>query len=122
MSTTFLSQHTGQPVEAPMPFLSQRTGQPVSDAKVRAILDRRSLAPVDRTAFTDRLGIPATATDTEFLAAVDAKLAASAPVPIASPNEAIYARVYGGRPSSQPPTPVDMSDDDLYACLYGSAV
>jgi hypothetical protein len=61
----------------PATFISQRTGRVVSDADVRALLDSRAPqpSPSGRKAFTDRLGLPASATDAEFFAALDARLA-----------------------------------------------
>jgi hypothetical protein len=102
-------------------FISQRTGRAVSDAEVRAMLDRRSepSAPSGRQAFTDRLGLPATATDAEFFAALDAQLAQRRPAAAPSPSaeEQLYAR-FTGR-ASAPPAPISMSDDAVMDRFYG---
>lgn len=56
-------------------------------------------ASVSRKSVTDKLGLPATATDAETLAAIDAKLAANAQRTTADPEGSLFARVYGASPA-----------------------
>lgn len=68
--------------------------------------------PVPRKVFTDRLGLPATATDAQVFAAIDAVNEKNA-------EEALYARVTGRTGSNEQP---DEAANDLFAKTYPSSV
>ena len=68
-----------------------------------------------REAFTDRLGLPPTATDDEFLAALDTKLARRRSAPAPTPEDVLYESIFGSAnaaPSS--------AEDALYASMFGA--
>ena len=64
------------------------------------------------------LPCPEDATNAQFMAALDARLASnSAAAPQASADDALYARVTG-QTSAPAPSPVNMSDDALWGRLF----
>lgn len=70
-----------------------RNGSRVSESRVRAILNKPRSSGVTRKDFTDRLGLPETATNEEVLAAVDAVVARQR----AADDKALYESIYGRR-------------------------
>lgn len=68
-----------------------------------------------REAFTDRLGLPPTATDDEFLAALDTKLAQRVVAPAPTPEDVLYDSMFG----SAKATPAS-AEDALYASMFGA--
>jgi len=89
-------------------------------------------AAVPRKAFTDRLGLPADASNAEVLAAVDkvtaaraarqpaARNTAPARTSPANPEDALYARLYPQASAHQQAAPTT-AEDALYARLYPKA-
>ncbi|MEV8272685.1 hypothetical protein [Microbacterium sp. NPDC077184] len=93
-------------------------GQPIAHQASAAVARRK----VTRQDFTDRLGLPANASNDEVLAAVDARLTKASPTPAASParsyEDELWDRINGrGEPAA--PQPVDMSDDALWGRVFG---
>lgn len=102
------------------PRASERINQAFISTRLHPA-PRAAAAPVTRKDFTDRLGLPETATNAEVLDAVDkaaAKRGASRP---ASEEDALYALAFGGSDAqtarSQPSG--QSADDELYALAFG---
>lgn len=72
----------------------------------------RAQARVTRKDFTDRLGLPADASNADVFAALDAKLAG--PTPTATADDQLYEAMYGA-PGPAPAT----ADDELYRKMFG---
>jgi hypothetical protein len=72
---------------------------------------------VTRKDFTDRLGLQESATNAQFMAALEARIA-QRPQPSASPSaeEQLWARMSGRSPQQE--ETVDMSDDTLWNRLF----
>lgn len=110
------STYLGIEVEDPRFDASIRlNGQPVAVARVGG-RTARATSPVTRKDFTDRLGLPEDATNTQFMAALDARLAGR-PASAQSDEDALYARVTG-HTTEAAPSPVNMSDDALWGRLF----
>lgn len=114
---------------------------PQSAQRVRDALDvgranfaarRNQPNRVTRKSFTDRLGLPADASNVQVFAAIDATLAAKATLRAVDrrtpagqahdAEDALYASIFGAPAASPPAAPgvTSRSDDDtLYAAIYG---
>ena len=66
-----------------------------------------------REAFTDRLGLPPTATDDEFLAALDTRLAQRRPAPALTPEDVLYESIFGSTKAAP-----SSSEDAVYASMF----
>lgn len=94
-------------------------------------IDGRAIAPYTLSArvsddpyarfrkhFTDRLGLPANATNAQVYAAIDAVKAAT-PTAAVEPEDAVYASIFG---AAKPDTakPQATPEDALYASIFGA--
>lgn len=95
-------------------------GQPVGVANIGGRTTARATSRITRKDFTDRLGLPEDATNAQFLAALDERLAARQTAAAPSPEDALYARVTGQASNPHAPS-ADAADDALWARLFSKS-